>query len=80
MEWLCIKSPSLPLTVESRTIVDFVEDGLTSHFFTPMLQDLAECRKLGAVQAVSTANHRYLCRLSALLFKVCIVNIRNMSD
>jgi len=53
VEWLCAQSPSLPPTVESQTVVDFVEDGLTSHFFTPMLQDLSERQKLGATHAVS---------------------------
>jgi len=53
VEWLCTESPRLPLTIESQSVVDFVEDGLTSHFFTPMLQDLSERQKLGAMHAVS---------------------------
>jgi len=67
VQWLCSQSPTLQLAVESQTVVDFVEDGLTSYFFTPMLQDFAECRKLGAMQAVSIANHPCLSRLSVLL-------------
>jgi len=53
VEWLCTQSASLPLTVDSQTVVDYVEDGLTAHFFTPMLQDLSQRRKLGACHAVS---------------------------
>jgi len=53
VEWLCTESPCLSLTVESQSVVDFVEDGLTSHFFTPMLQDLSQRQKLGAMHAVS---------------------------
>ena len=53
MEWLCSRCASPPLTVESQTVVDFVEDGLTAHFFTPMLQDLSQRQKLGVPHAVS---------------------------
>jgi len=53
VEWLCSRCASPPLTVESQTAVDFVEDGLTAHFFTPMLQDVSQRQKLGVPHAVS---------------------------
>ena len=50
---MCAQTPSLPVNIESETLVDYVENGLTAHFFTPMLQDLSQRQKLGAQIAVS---------------------------
>jgi len=49
-------------------LVDFVEDGLTTHFFTPMLQDLSQRKKLGVTRAVS-----HFCSYVAMI--MCHTNI-----
>jgi len=55
VEWLCTRSPSQPPDIESHSLVDYVENSLTTHFYTPVLQDLAQRQKLGAAHAVSLA-------------------------
>ena len=61
-----MKSYKEPARIESKTVRDFCEDGLSKYYFTPVQQNLLERRKSGLLDLVGAFYRLTVSKISVI--------------